>query len=69
MTTTDIATPAPAEQTIVVDELVADRGVYGLYRLVEQPELADVAPAAAYSDGPWPFPTSSTGARPAEAAA
>lgn len=33
MTTTDIAAPAPAEQTIVVDELVTDQGVYGLYEL------------------------------------
>lgn len=41
----------------------------GLYRLVEQPELADLAPAAAYADSPWPYPTSSTGARSPEAAA
>jgi len=33
MTTTDIAAPAPAEQRIVVDELVTGQGVYGLYEL------------------------------------
>jgi ParB/RepB/Spo0J family partition protein len=41
MTTTDIATPAPAGSTIVVDELVTDQGVYGLYDLARMRRSPD----------------------------
>jgi ParB/RepB/Spo0J family partition protein len=41
MTTTDIATPAPAEQPIIVDELVTDQGVYGLYELARMRRSPD----------------------------